>query len=190
MRVLISPASKHGGTAEIGRAIARELRKRGIDVDVTQPEDIYDLDRYEGFVIGSALYMGSWLPNARRFVEDHRDAISRKPTWLFSSGPLGSKRPAEPIHADLLEHLLMATGAREHRLFGGRVELERLSRPERFVARWVGVQDGDHREWDDIERWTAAIASSLLGLAEPDHNTAPSGADEESELIEDRETTG
>lgn len=187
MRVLISPASKHGGTAEIGRAIASVLRDRGIDADVTQPEDIHDLGRYEGFVIGSALYMGSWLPNARQFVEEHRDGIARKPTWLFSSGPLGSSRPAEPIHADLLEQLISDTGAREHRLFGGRLELERLSRPERFVARWVGAQDGDHREWDDIERWTAAIANSLIGPAESGGNISPSGPDEQSELSGDRE---
>jgi len=161
MRVLISPASKHGGTAEIGRRIARILRDSGIDVDVTQPEDIYDLDRYAGFVIGSALYMGSWLPAAREFVDEHREGLRLKPTWLFSSGPLGATKPKEPIEPDLLASLIESSGALSHQLFGGRMELDRLSRTERFIAQWVGVKDGDHREWDHIDRWAGDIAEEL-----------------------------
>ena len=171
MRVLVSPASKHGGTAQIGREIARVLREHGVDVDVTQPEDIQDVSRYAGFVVGSALYMGSWLPGAREFVDEHKEALRHKPTWLFSSGPLGAAKPKEPIDPDVLEHLIDASGAEEHRLFGGRLELERLSRTERFVARWVGATDGDHREWAEIERWTIGIAESVKSTVSPDsHN--------------------
>ncbi|MDH3678959.1 MAG: flavodoxin domain-containing protein [Acidimicrobiia bacterium] len=173
MRILVSPASRHGGTAEIGRAIAGVLRGNGIDVDVTQPADIHDLEPYAGFVIGSALYMGSWLPAAKRFVDDHQEGLRRKPTWLFSSGPLGPAKPAEPIHADVVEHLIAATAAKEHRVFSGRLELDRLSRPERFVARWVGAEDGDYREWDEIEAWTADIAASLKALDEPTPTPGP-----------------
>lgn len=165
MRVLVSPASKHGGTAEIGRAIARALRANGVDVDVTQPEDIHDLAPYAGFVMGSALYMGSWLKEAERFVDDHAEGLRRKPTWLFSSGPLGPSKPNEPIDPERVEHLMAVTDAREHRLFGGRLELDRLSRPERFIARWVGVEDGDHREWDEIEAWAVGIAESMQAEA-------------------------
>ena len=162
MRVLVSPASKHGGTAEIGRRIAAVLRDAGIDVDVTQPEDIHDLNPYVGHIVGSALYMGSWLPAAERFVDEHRYGLRRKPTWLFSSGPLGESKPDEPIHPEVLDQLMAATDASEHRLFSGRLELSRLGRRERFVARWVGAEDGDHREWDDIDAWTRSIAQTLL----------------------------
>ena len=175
MRVLVSPASKHGGTAEIGRAIARTLRENGVDVDVTQPQDIHDLTPYAGFIMGSALYMGSWLPSAERFVDDHADGLRRKPTWLFSSGPLGPSKPEEPIDPERAEHLLAVTGGREHRVFGGRLELDRLSRSERFVARWVGVEDGDHRDWAEIEAWAASIASSL----QAEVTTSDDDADEE-----------
>ncbi len=162
MRVLVSPASKHGGTAEIGRRIARVLRDSGVDVDVTQPEDVHDLTPYAGFVIGSALYMGSWLPAAAHLVDEHRDALRRKPTWLFSSGPLGEAKPEDPIHPEALDELMAASSAREHRLFSGRLELARLGRRDRFIARWVGAEDGDYREWDDIDAWTRSIAEVLL----------------------------
>ena len=161
MRVLVSPASKHGGTAEIGRSIARILRSQGVDVDVSQPQDIHDLSHYEGFILGSALYMGSWIPAASVFIDEHADALKQHPTWLFSSGPLGDAKPEEPIDPDRLERLVSTSGARDHRLFSGRLELSRLGRTERFVARWVGAKDGDYREWDKIEAWASGIAMQL-----------------------------
>lgn len=161
MRVLVMPASKHGGTAEIGRAIARTLRSEGIDVDVSQPEHMFDLSPYAAHIIGSGLYMGNWLDGAVTFVDEHGEALRRKPTWLFSSGPLGPAKPEEPVRPEVIDHLMEASGAREHRLFGGRLELDRLGRTERFIARWVGAEDGDFREWDEIEAWAKDIARQL-----------------------------
>lgn len=162
MRVLIVPASRHGSTAEIGRAIAHTLRDEGIDVDVSRPEHVFDLEPYVGHVVGSALYLGTWLEAARDFVDEHATALRRQPTWLFSSGPLGDAKPEEPVRPDLVEHLMAATGAREHRLFDGRLDIERLSRSEQFVARWVGAEDGDYRDWDEIDEWARNIAGTIL----------------------------
>jgi menaquinone-dependent protoporphyrinogen oxidase len=164
MRVLILPASRHGSTAEIGRAIARSIRDEGIDVDVSQPEHIFDLEPYVGYVVGSALYLGTWLDSALEFVDEHAATLRRQPTWLFSSGPLGAARPQEPIHPELVEHLMATTGARDHRLFDGRLDIERLSRTERFVARWVGAEDGDYRNWDEIDQWSRDIAKAIAAL--------------------------
>lgn len=165
MRVLIVPASRHGGTAEIGRAMATALRARGLDVDVSQPEHMFDLTPYGAAIIGSGLYLGDWLGPARAFVDDHREALRRLPCWLFSSGPLGEAAPEEPISDDLVDYLLDETGAEEHRLFGGRLELERLSRTERYIARWAGAVDGDYRSFDEVEQWTDSIADTLLEAA-------------------------
>ena len=165
MRVLVMPASKHGGTAEIGRAIATALRAEGIDVDVSQPEHMLNPSIYDGFVLGSAIYLGKWLERAAEFVDEYRDVIRRKPTWLFSSGPLGDSKPDEPIRQDVIDDLMTLTGAREHRLFSGRIRFDDLGRSERFVARWVGVEEGDYREWDLIKSWTAQIAAELLAEA-------------------------
>ena len=162
MRVLIVPASRHGGTAEMGRVMAATLRSRGLDVDVSQPEHMFDLSPYGAAIIGSGLYLGDWLGPARAFVDDHRDALRGLPCWLFSSGPLGDAAPEEPINEDLVDYFLDWTGAQEHRLFGGRLELDRLSRTERYIARWVGAVDGDYRSMDEVEAWAASIADSLL----------------------------
>ncbi len=165
IRVLVVPASKHGGTAEIGRAIATRLRAGGLDVDVAQPEQLHDLSIYGGFVIGSALYLGTWLPSAATFVRAFDTEIRQRPTWLFSSGPLGPGHPEEPIMEDVLTDLMETTGAVQHRLFGGRLEIDRLERTDRFLAEWIGVPEGDYREWDAIEEWAGQIATELSQAA-------------------------
>ncbi len=147
--------------------MATVLRGRGLDVDVSQPEHLFDLAPYGAAIIGSGLYLGDWLKPARAFVDDHAEALRRIPCWLFSSGPLGEAAPEEPIGDEIVDRLIEQTGASEHRLFGGRLELDRLSRTERYIARWVGVGDGDHRPFDEIDAWTNSIADTLIGSTEP-----------------------
>lgn len=161
MRVLIVPASRFGGTAEIGRAMASTLRSEGLDVDVSQPDQMFNLSPYDAHIIGSSLYFGEWLDSAVTFVEEHAAEIRSRPTWLFSSGPFGPGTPDDPIRAGVVDALQELTGAVEHRLFGGRLELERLPTKERFMAQWVGADDSDLRDWDEIEAWTKGIAAAL-----------------------------
>lgn len=161
MRIVVIPASKHGGTAEMGRAIADTLRNRGFEVDVSQPEHMLDLSPYGAHIIGSAVYLGDWLDRASRFVEKNQEALRQKPTWLFSSGPLGPARPDVPVNSDVVDRLMNLSGAQEHRLFSGRLNTGQLSRTERFIAKWVGATDGDHREWGEIEDWANTIADEM-----------------------------
>ncbi len=165
MRVLIVPASRFGGTAEIGRAIARTLRAEGLDVDVSQPDQMFNLSPYGAHIIGSSVYFGEWLNSAVTFVEEHAAELRAKPTWLFSSGPFGPGTPDEPIRAGVVDGLTDLTGAVEHRLFGGRLELDRLPTRERFMAQWVGAHDSDLRDWAEIEEWTRGIAITLTESA-------------------------
>ena len=60
MRVLVTTASKHGSTDEIGRAIAETLGEHGIETGVLAPEDVISLHRYDAVIMGSAVYAGHW----------------------------------------------------------------------------------------------------------------------------------
>ncbi len=184
MRVLVSPASTHGATAEIGRRIAETLRHHGLDVDVSQPEHITDLGRYDGFVLGSAIYRGRWKAEAADLLRDHAEIISSRPCWLFSSGPIDERSPLEPLRPELEAELLASSGAIEHRLFGGRLDVERLTQPERWLARWVKVREGDARPWAEIDQWAIGVAAALIagpnGLPEivhPAQERPPAGED-------------
>jgi len=177
MRVLVSAASTHGATAEIGRRMADTLRRYGVDVDVAQPDHITDLHRYDGFVLGSAVYRGRWKPEATTLLREHTEIIRSRPCWLFSSGPVGVSMPSEPLRPDEEATLLSLSGAREHRLFGGRLDVAGLSTPERWLARWVKARSGDARSWTDIDEWTTRVAAQLIagpaGLAQPRPEQTP-----------------
>jgi menaquinone-dependent protoporphyrinogen oxidase len=156
MTVLVASASKHGGTDEIARAIGEVLEAQGVLVEVRRMQDVDSVMPYEAFVLGSAVYMGSWLRVARNFVDEHRDVIVRRPTWLFSSGPIG----AQPAEFDI-SAIAEKTRARDHHLFGGRLDRETLGIVERAVTRAVHAPSGDYREWDAAAAWATAIARSL-----------------------------
>lgn len=156
MTVLVASASKHGATEEIAKAIGEVLEAQGVQVEVRRMQDVGAVMPYEAFVIGSAVYMGSWLRVARDFVDEHRDVIVRRPTWLFSSGPIGSRSAEFDITA-----IAAATRARDHHLFGGRLDNGHLGLVERAVAGALHAPRGDYREWDAVAAWATAIARSL-----------------------------
>jgi len=157
--VLVSVATRHGATAQIGEAIARSLRAAGVQVRVVSPEDVVSLVDYDGAVIGSALYLGKWLAPARDLVESHADELRRLPVWLFASGPITPiKDQGDIAEGDRLRDLI---GARDNRLFAGQLKKQGLSLVERVTVRMVGSPWGDYRPWPEIEAWAESIATSL-----------------------------
>lgn len=161
MKILLTAAGRHGATAEILDLIARVLRERGFHAEVRNPGSVVDLDGYDAVVLGSAVYYGSWLPAARDFAQRHFRTLRGMPVWLFSSGPVGD--PLFPTGGPSgIPELLDLTGARGHRLFGGKLDRSGLGFVERALARVVRAADGDYRDPDAIEAWAAGIGESLM----------------------------
>jgi menaquinone-dependent protoporphyrinogen oxidase len=160
-KVLVAAASKHGSTEEIAEAIGEVLRAHGLEVDVKRMEDVDTVFPYDAYVLGSAVYMESWLRAAHRFVDLHAELIRTRPTWLFSSGPIGRPPHAAASESFDAADLIAETGARDHHLFGGRLDKEHLALPERAFAGLLRVPEGDYREWDAVAAWATAIARSL-----------------------------
>jgi menaquinone-dependent protoporphyrinogen oxidase len=177
MRVLVTAASMHGATAEIARAIAEALSRRGLEVDVVAPERVEDLAPYDAVVLGSAVYVGHWLQPARELVSRHAAALAARPVWLFSSGPVGDparklvqKMAVDPVE---LPEIRESTHAREHRLFSGRLDRKNLTRAHRASLLFFRGLEGDFRDWNDVEQWAASIADAL----QPALPSARMGAD-------------
>ena len=158
--ILVAFASRHGSTAELARAIGDGLATHGFEVEVCPMTDVDTVYPYGAYVLGSAVYMGGWLPAARAFLVWHSELIAERPTWLFSSGPVSGLGTTEADDA-LGRALLAETHARDHRLFGGKLDHAGLNRRERFVGRLVGARDGDSRDWDSAVAWAAEIGGSL-----------------------------
>ena len=166
MTVLVTCASKHGATTEIAEALGRDLWARGVDAEVRSADEVDGVRAYDAVVLGSAIYMGKWLPEATALVTECAEDLAVRPTWLFSSGPLGD--PPQPEASDLHE-LVDRLHARGHRVFGGKLERGTLSLPERAVTRMVKAPYGDFRDWTAVDRWVeeiggAAMVKALLSL--------------------------
>ena len=146
MTVLVAAASKYGSTAEIAEAIGRALRENGVAADVRPVEQVGDLSGYTGVVLGSAVYAGRWLEGARRFAEEHAEELAAKPTWLFSSGPVGDPPKPEAGEAVQIEPLMATTRARGHRLFAGKIDKSKLGFGERALLLALRGPEGDFRD--------------------------------------------
>ena len=149
MTVLVTYASRHGATTEIAEALGHDLRARGANVEVRSADEVDGVSGYDAVVLGSAIYMGKWLPAALELAR----SCDEQRTWLFSCGPLGDPPqpgpPAPPI------------AARGHEVFGGRLERGALSRTERAIVRMVKAPYGDYRDFAAVADFASTIAQSI-----------------------------
>ena len=160
MKVLISVASKHGATNEIGAHIRESLLSAGLDAEVVAPDAVTELDGYDAVILGSAIYGGQWRPEVKTLVERLQTQLQQRPVWLFSSGPLGDP----PVPADDppdAVRMVESTGAEEHVVFAGKLDRSKLNLLERSMVKAVKAPYGDFRDWDEISRWADRISRAL-----------------------------
>lgn len=177
IRVLVAYASRHGATAGIARRIAERLTGAGLDAVVLDVHEVDDVASYDAVVLGGAAYMFHWLKDAVRFARRHRKVLAARPTWLFSSGPLGDDPVDEhgndvlvtsrPKEFDELHDMLAPRG--EQVFFGAwDPEARPIGLGERAVRHMPAAREalpaGDFRDWPAIDAWAEGIAAELLDL--------------------------
>jgi menaquinone-dependent protoporphyrinogen oxidase len=184
-KVLVVYASRHGATRGIARRIGDVLRTEGLEVDVAPADHAAGVGGADGVVVGSAVYMGSWLKEAVEFVKRNEVRLAELPLWFFSSGPLpGSSRSKGPSVDPLTDALgpedgpgsggrkkvaeiSAATSPKDHRVFLGAFDPNDPAKvtSERLVRMLPAVKNalpaGDFREWDAIDAWAHEIAATL-----------------------------
>lgn len=184
-KVLVGYASRHGATRGIAERIGDVLRADGLEAEVSQGDQVVGVGTADAVVVGSAVYMGSWLKEAVEFVQRNQIRLARLPLWLFSSGPLPRSSKDDGLTGDSLADALgredgpgsggrkkvaeitAATNPRDHRVFLGafdpndppKVTSERLVRLLPPVKK--ALPAGDFRDWEAIEAWAHGIASVL-----------------------------
>lgn len=165
MKLLVTYASKYGSTAEIAEVIAKELQKRGYEVELKSIKEVDSLEGYDGFVIGSAVYAGGWMRAAARFLRSNQDILAQHPVWFFSSGPTGEGDPNELMDGwnfpEKLEGVLETIKPRDVILFHGKIDLDSLNFAERMIIKSVKATVGDYRDWLVIRGWVGRIDLTL-----------------------------
>lgn len=160
MNILVTVASRHGATGEMGEIIAGVLRDAGLSVDTRDPQAVDRLEGYDAVVLGSAVYAGRWLHDARHFAQRHHVELRARPVWLFASGPVGVPLTPSEESPDG-RRLALDLEARGHRTFPGRIDPNTLSWVERAITGMVAEPDDDFRDWEAIRAYADEIVASL-----------------------------
>jgi len=167
-RLLIAYGSRCGSTGGVAEAIGQVLSKAGTAVDVRVVKDVNDLSPYQGVIVGSAIRMGKWLPEAVAFVKTHRDSLSRLPVAYFAvcltmkDDTVENRRKAlgflDPVRKQFPQVKPVDIG-----LFAGAVDYKKLSLAYGLILKVKGAPEGDFRNWEAIRTWAAGICPALDG---------------------------
>jgi menaquinone-dependent protoporphyrinogen oxidase len=184
-KVLVVYASRHGATRGIAERIGDVLRTDGLEADVAPADQVAGVGTTDAVVVGSGVYMGSWLKEGIDFIKRNEVTLAELPLWLFSSGPIPGSSKGKGPTGDLLEDALgpkdgpgsggrkriaeitAATKPREHRVFLGAFDPDDPPKAisERIVRLLPAARNilptGDFRDWDAIEAWAHGIAANL-----------------------------
>ena len=158
-KILVAYASKLGSTGGVAQAIGEELAVRGYAVDVKLVKDVRDVSSYGTVLLGSAVRMARWLPEAVDFLEQNAASLESKSVSYFTV--------CMTMHADSPENRIRAQGitgaARAVRepaaegFFGGRMDFGQLSFLEQTILRAKKMPEGDFRNWDAIRAWAKVL---------------------------------
>ena len=165
-QVLVAYATKYGATGEIAEKIRQVLQDAGLQADVSLVKEAPNMSAYDAVVLGSAVYMGGWRKEAVKFLKDNETALEELPVWIFSSGPAGEGDPVELLDGwrlpEKLQPIADRIQPRDIAVFHGKVDIEKVSRLEKYMINTVKSPVGDFRDWEAITVWAQAIVDEII----------------------------
>jgi menaquinone-dependent protoporphyrinogen oxidase len=161
--VLVAYATAAGSTAGVAERIADVLRASGATVTCRVVGPDLQPAGHDALVVGSAVHDMAWLSPALDFL---RRVPGGRPLWCFSVGGVnpGNRLTRTMAHFEarrVAARFPAWLSPREHRIFGGIVDLSRTPLWGRAFYRLTGGRPGDHRDWPAIEAWASGIAAAL-----------------------------
>ncbi len=162
-RVLIVYATKYGTTKEIAEEIQEVLAENSIESDLTNVMETGIIDSYDAVILGSPVYMGKMLVEARDFCQQYRPYLAD--TWLaifvdgISCCPIGDTDTSPLIAAidEMYEYVRPAM----KKGFAGAFSPTNLTEADAQIADMVHPPVGDFRDHADIRTWAQEVASAI-----------------------------
>lgn len=166
-RILVTYATRHHTTIDIAAGIAGELSKSSAEVTLAPVTDVTDVSGYNAFVIGSAIRVGAWLPEAIDFVRTHQHTLSKYPTAIFAvcltlSHDTPGRRQIAESYLDPVCNLITPCSKG---LFAGSANPDQLNWLERLIIRITGNAPGEYRDWQAIQQWAQSLIPLLMAPA-------------------------
>lgn len=167
-KILVTFASRSGSTQGVAEAIGRTLAEAGLAVEVLPMAAVHDLSPYAGVVAGSAIQAGAWLPEAMRFLGDHRAQLSSIPCAAFLvCMTLAIKEGEYRSHvASWMDPVRALIQPKSVGLFCGALDIRKIpslgQRIKFKLSTLLGVwSEGDHRDWAAIRAWALQLPAAL-----------------------------
>jgi menaquinone-dependent protoporphyrinogen oxidase len=159
VQVLVVYASSRGGTEGLAQWVAEALVERGVDADLGHANAVDELERYDGVIVGGALYNQRWHQDATWFVERNLDGLRSRSVWFFSSGPLDSSaRTGALAPLPQVQELARRADIRGHMTFGGVLE----PKSSGFLSSLLSWgKPGDFRDPQHVKEWVDLIVTRL-----------------------------
>lgn len=158
-RILITYATRADSTKKIAAVIGEELSKRDFIVEIFPVKNQPSVDGYAAVLIGSAIRMGNWLPEAVEFIKKNQAQLNALPTALFTVHILntGEDEQSKTNRQAYMNNVHLLLKPVEEVFFTGKMELKRLSFGDRLIAKAVKAVDADRRDWDKVRDWAKSV---------------------------------
>jgi menaquinone-dependent protoporphyrinogen oxidase len=163
-RVLVAYATASGSTAGVAERIADVLRSAGATVTCSPVGPDVDPAAHDAVIVGSAVHNMAWLPEALELL---RRVPVGLPLWCFSVGGVDPRGRIRRTMAELEarrigEGFPAGISPRDHRIFGGIIDMRGTPLWGKAFYRLSGGRPGDHRNWPAIEGWATEISGALV----------------------------
>jgi menaquinone-dependent protoporphyrinogen oxidase len=164
LTVLVTYATRYGSTEEIAQALAETLRESAATVEVQPIQKVHSPERYDAVVLGAPLYMGRLHKDARRFLSEHRSALTQIPVALFVLGPVHKDEKdwtgaRMQLEKELAKFPWFSPVAQQ--IFGGKFDPANLGFPLTLIPPLRKMKASDVRDWAAIRAWASDLAVAL-----------------------------
>lgn len=176
-KILVLYASKTGQTAKIAERMAQQARDRGHTVDCLSMKHLsrdFDLDAYDGILVGAPIRMGKFPRPVVRFVRRYRDRlVTHKAGFFTVCMAAADKRPeTQQDLAKWIASFLGETGWQPamQGVFAGAVLYTRYDFITRIIMKKISAAEGrstdtsrDHEytDWDQVTRFADDYIETL-----------------------------
>ena len=163
-RYLIAYSSKYGSTAGIAKAIGEAWHGTGASVDVLPANEVDGFSGYDGALIGSPIYAGAWRQDALSLVESHQAVLQGMPVAYFAGClTMTSDDPQDIATAQTYcdAPAEIVTPASAPGIFAAKVDRAQLNLVDKLILTVMRANFGDHRRWDEIEKWALSTLNNI-----------------------------